>query len=205
MTTLGDLETALARDLRDSSNNTWSTTELGDMLNAGIAKVSELQPREIVQTIGTVASPTRTYDASSFTHIYRLDAWSSGGNFAGTLPIESGDTDTGWAFHGGVIYLPPSWMPSDGPTLQAWGYAAFTQLQATSSTTDLPTALQYSVRLYAQVEATLRLINDRTAFSQWQSDPANSDVSLLAMTQAYYQLRSRWRDEERSLRKGRKM
>lgn len=205
MTTLSDLETKLARTLRDTSHNTWSTTELDDLINAGILAVSDVAPREIVQTIGTVAAGVNSYAASSFSYVYRVDVYASSGEFWGTIPPETDGPDSGWQFHGGVVYLPPNWLPPDGSTVQAWGYGAYLQLSASSSTTDLTARAMAAVMLYGQIEGYGRLIADRAAFGQWQADPGNTDTTMLALNQAYFSLRRRWEAEQRLLRRMRKL
>lgn len=205
MTTLSDLETDLALRLRDTAHNTWSTTELDDLINDGILAVSDLAPREIVQTIGTVAAGVYSYAASSFSYVYRVDIYTSAGSYAGAVPPETDGADSGWQFHGGVIYLPPNWLPAAGSTVQAWGYGAYTQLAVSSSTTDLSARAMAAVLMYGQIEGYGRLIADRAAFGQWQADPGNGDVTLLALNQTYFSLRRRWQEEQRTLRRMRKL
>ncbi len=204
MTTLAQLEVTVARALRDTARNTWDTTELDDLINQGIDVLSELSPREIVQTVGTVAASTYSYSVSAFTSVYRLDVYTSGGSYSGQIEHGIGGADTGWEVHGGVIYLPPNWLPSTGSTLRAWGYAAFTQLSATSSVTDLTPALIHSLVVFCQGEAASRLLNDRAMFGQWQADPANSDATLLGLNQTAFRWRRRWEEEARRLRRLRK-
>lgn len=204
MTTLSDLETKLARALRDTAHGTWSTDELDDLINAGILAVSDVAPREIVQTVGTVAAGVNSYSASSFSYVYRVDIYTASGELYGTIPCETDGPDSGWQFHGGVVYLPPNWLPPDGSTVQAWGYGAYIQLAVSSSTTDLSARAMVAVVLFGQIEGYGRLIADRAAFGQWQAEPDNRDTTLLALNQTYFSLRRRWEAEQRLLRRMRK-
>jgi hypothetical protein len=205
MTTLADMQTTLARRVRDTTNATWSADELADLINAGIGAVSDLAPREIAQTVGTVAANVYTYDASSFSFAYRVDVYASSGELWGEIPISTQGADDGWSLHGGVLYTPPSWQPPAGSTIRLFGYAAYAQLSSTTSTTDLTSRLQAAVLLFARIEAMDGLLADRAAFGQWQSDPDNRDTTLLALAQTVNILRRRWDVEARAIRKMRKL
>lgn len=205
MTTLADIETKLARALRDTAHNTWLQAENYDLINAGIGAISDLAPREIVQTVGTVAAGVASYDVSAFVRVYRVDIYTSAGSYSHTIPSTTDGPNDGWETHGGVLYLPPGWLPAAGSTVRALGYGAYVQLSASTSTTDLTDRLIAAVVLYGQIEGYGRLIADRAAFGQWQSDPDNRDVTLLALNQTYYSLRRRWDSEQRLLRRMRKL
>jgi hypothetical protein len=204
--TLSDIRTQVARDLRDSSNNTWSTTELNDLINQGLDALADFYPLEIVSTFATVSSGVFSYSASSFTNVYRVDIYSSAGSYTGTLPAGIGDgPDSGWELHGGVIYLPPNWTLDAGSTLTAFGYGRYIQLSADTSTTDADTAGVNAVRIFCQAEAFGRLLADRAAFQQWQASPGNTDTTLLGLSQVAFSWRRRWQEEQRRLRRLRKL
>lgn len=206
MATFSELKTQVSRDLRDSSNNTWSTAEVGDLINQGIDALADFYPREIVQTVGTVSAGVVSYAASSYTNVYRLDVYTAGGEYAGAIPHGIGDgPDSGWEFHGGVLYLPPSWLPGAGHTLRAWGYGRYLQLSADSATTDVDAAGIWAVRVFCQAEGFGRLLADRAAFQQWQADPGNVDVTSLALNQLVFAQRRRWQEERQRLRRMRKL
>ena len=204
MTTLAQLEVMVSRDLRDSTNATFTLPEIDDLINQGIDEVGQFYPKEIVQTIGTVSAGVISYAAASFATIYRLDFYTSSNSYKDTMPSGIGGANSGWELHGGVLYLPPSYAYTSGDTLRAWGYGRYIQLSASSDTTDLDTAGIFAVRLFAQVEAFARLANDRALFQQWQADPSNAGVSEPQIVQWYQSARSRWRDRQRTLRRMRK-
>jgi hypothetical protein len=205
MATLADLRTRLARDLKDTSNATFSTTELDDLINQGIDSLGDVYPKEIVQTIGTVSSGVFTYALGDFNHIYRIDVYTSSGDYRATLPSGWGDgPNSGWEQHAGVLYLPPSWPLSDGDTLRAFGYGRYIQLAASTATTDLDTSGAAAVLVFASAEAFARLMSDRAKFQQWQAEAGNTDVTLLQLGSLVSQARGRWREEQRRLRRLRK-
>jgi hypothetical protein len=205
MATLSDLRTYVSRDLRDTGNTTWSTGEIDDLINQGIDELASFYPKEIVSTVGTVSAGVVSYAASSYTNIYRIDQY-SGTTFMGSLAHGVGEgPDSGWELHAGVLWLPPTYPPPAGYTLRAYGYGAYTQLAASSSVTDLDTSGQWAVRIFAQVEGLFHLINDRAKFKQWQTDPQNTDVGLLALNQMYGAASSRWARQVQRLRTIRKL
>jgi len=205
MTTLLDIRTQVARDLRDTSNATWSTDELDDLINQGLDALADFYPREIVQTIGTVASGTYSYAATSFTNAYRLDIYTSAGSYDGEIPHGIGGADSGWELHGNVVYLPPNWMPDAGDTLRLWGYGRYTQLATDNDATDADTAGVNAVRVFCQVEAFQRLLANRVTFQQWQASPGNTDTTVLGMNQIAFSAQRRWEREQRRLRRMRKL
>ena len=204
MATLADLRTGLSRDLRDTSNATFSVSEIDDLINQGIDAVGDLYPREIVQTIGTVSAGVVSYAASSYTRVYRLDVYTSAGSYRTEIPQGIGGANTGWEFHGGIIYLPPSYTWTAGDTLRAFGYGRYVQLSASTQTTDLDATATWAVRVFGQKEAFERLISDRVKFQQWQSNSNATDVTALGLAQLASSARQRWRNEQIRLRRMRK-
>lgn len=206
MATLADLRTKLALDLRDTGNDTFTTAELDDLINEGIDVVGGFYPREVVTTAGTVSSGVFTYDLSAFTNIYRVDLYTSDGVFRTTIPHGIGDgPNSGWETHAGVLYIPPSWTYSEGDTVRVFGYAAYTQLSASTATTDLNTQATAVALLYAQAEAMQRLVFDRAKFQQWVADSNNTDVNGLTMAQLADQASARFERRKAALRKIRKL
>lgn len=205
MATLSDLRTSLARDLRDTSNATWSTAELDDRINQGIDAVGSFYPREIVSTFATVSASVISYAATSYSSIYRIEQY-DGTTFMGIVPHAAGEgPDSGWELHAGIVWLPPTFQMPAGYTLRAYGYGAYVQLTASTQTTDLDTSGIKAVLLFAQGEALWALVADRAKFRQWQADSQNTDVTALALAQMYNTSRGRWAAEVRRLRKMRKL
>ena len=200
MTTLSDLRTQVAADLRDAAFDTWTSDEIDDLINQGIDAVGDVYPRQIVQTIGTVSASVSSCSASAFRYVFRLDIYTSAGSYDGEMPHAISGADSGWEFHNGIIYLPPNWMPDAGDTLRAWGYGSYVQLSSSTSTTDLDTSAQNAVRVFCQAEGFHRLIASRVAYQQWQSQSANTDVTALALNQIAFNASRRWETEKARLR-----
>lgn len=182
-TALSDLRTQLARQLRDTSNTTWSVAELDDLINQGIDALADFYPKEIVQTIGTVSANTVSYAASSFSTIYRIAIYTSASSYRYDLPGGMGSTDSGWELHNSIVYLPAGWTMNNGDTIQAWGYGRYVQLSASTQTTDMDQSGVWAVLAFARAQALENLVNDRAQFQQWQSNSNGTDVTELAMLQ----------------------
>ena len=205
-TSLSDLRTYVAQDLRDTGNATWDTNEIDALVNQGIDALADIYPKEIVQTVATVAASTYSYAAASFTNIYRLDIYSSAGSYGGILPCGTGeDANSGYELHGGVLYLPALYSLTAGTTLRAFGYGRYIQLSAASSVTDLDASGIWAVRVFCQAKAFGRLLSDRAQFQQWQSNSNNTDVTAIGLAQLWQSARAEWRDERARLRRVRKL
>lgn len=205
MATLSDIRTYVSMDLRDPSNVTFSTAEVDDLINQGIDALADVYPREIVSDFATIAASTYSYSAASFSRIYRIDLYNSAGTFRAELPSGIGEgANSGWELHGGVVYLPPSLTYTTGDVMRAFGYARYTQLSASTQTTDLDQSGMWAVRVFAQSEAYQRLLNDRAKYQQWQTQSNNTDVRLADLDRTSYNLQRRWQAEQRRLRRLRK-
>lgn len=205
MTTLLELRTAVARDLRDSGFSTWSQSEIDDLVNLGIDEVSEVYPREVVDSASSISAGVKTYDlATDFTNIYRIDIYSTT-TFRFTIPHGIGaGPNSGWELHGGILYLPPSVTFTAGETLRAFGYARYVQLDAASSTTEMDARAIWGVRQFARSEGFQNLIADRTQFQQWQTASGNTDVTAIALAQLAANAQRRWDRARQRLRRMRK-
>lgn len=205
MATLADLRTYVSRDLRDTGNATWSVAEVDDLINQGIDALADVYPKEIVQTIGTIAAGTYSYAAASFTNLYRLDFYTSDGTYHGQLDHGfGGGANGGWELHGGVVYIPPSYTFQTGDTLRAFGYGRYIQLSASTATTDLSSEGIFAVRVFAQAEAFGRMIADRVKSQQWQSNSNATDTTALGLAQIAGSAARRWEKEKSRLRRLRK-
>src|SRR5687767_10842399 len=103
MATLADLRTYVSRDLRDPNNNTFSTTEVDDLVNQGIDALADVYPKEIVTTVGTVSGGVLTYSVSSYSNIYRVDIYTSDGSYRTEIPHAFEGRNSGWETHGSVL------------------------------------------------------------------------------------------------------
>jgi len=206
MTTLANLITYVSQDLRDSANNTWSSSEVTDLINAGIDTLSDLKPFEKIDTT-TISAGVKTYALpSSLSLVYRVDVYTTSGSYSWTIPPAQGDgPNAGWEVHASILHLPPSVNWTAGETLRLYGYGRYVQLAASSSTTDLDTALIWALRAWCKVEAFQQLIADRVRYEQWQVSSANIDVTPIALGQLWLSSRRRWEQEQQRLRRMRKL
>lgn len=204
MATLLDIRGDIQAAVRDTTAATWSTDEIDLYVNQGIDALADFYPREIVQTVGTVSAGVSSYAASSFTRAYRLDVYSSAGSYRFEIPHLIGEANSGWEIHGSVIYLPPSYTWTAGDTLRLWGYGRYTQLAASSSTTDLDQSGIYAVMEFAKYRLLDGLIYDRARFQQWQADSQNTDTSLATLGQQALMAQRKWEAEKTRLRRMRK-
>lgn len=206
MTTLANLITYVSQDLRDSSNATFSTTEVTDLINRGIDVLGSVFPREIVSNSTTISSGVTTYALpTGMTYLYRADIYTDAGSYYSTLGRGTGEgPDSGWETHADTLYLPPNLNLSAGYTLRLWGYGNWTQLSVSSATTDLSTTAQWALRLFCQSEALGLLLIDRAKFQQWQTASNNTDVSAIGVAQLYQIASRRWEREVSRLRRLRK-
>lgn len=205
MATLLDIRTDIAAAVRDTAFATWTTGEVDDRINQGIDALAAFYPKEIVSDFATISGGVRSYAASSFQNIYRIDIY-SGTTYQRTMPHGNGDgPDSGWELHAGVIWLPPTFGVSNGYVLRAFGYGGYVQLSASTSTTDLDTSGRFAVQVFAEVELLTSLITDRAKFQQWQTDSNNTDVTALALAQLHGGATARWQREKQRLRKMRKL
>lgn len=206
MTTLANLEVMVARDLRDSANRVWATAELDDLINEGIDTLGDIYPKEVVDKSITISAGVYTYTLpTTFSRVYRLDIFNSSNSYTGTYPQGLGDGGDGWEVHAGVLFLAPIYIPDASSTLRIFGYGRYTQLSASSATTDLPTEALWALRTFCKAQAFDALIMDRGRFQQWQTDQTNTDTTLGGLLAAAQQARQDWRLEMRRLRRMRKL
>lgn len=204
-TTLSNLQTQVARDLRDAANAVWSTDELGDLINAGIDALADFYPKEVVDFSTTITSGVYSYALpSTFTQVYKIDIYSTSSSYLGAYAPSLGDSDSGWETHGNVIWLSPLNIPTASYKLRLFGYGRYLQLSASSSTTDMDATGIWAVRAFCKAEGFYALMYDRAKFAQWGTDQTNSDVSATQMLQMSSVARQTWRNQQQRLRRMRK-
>jgi hypothetical protein len=203
--TLSDIRTTVARKVRDTTNATFTTSELDDAINQGIDAIGSFYPKDIVSTFATVSAGVLSYAASSYDSIYRIEVY-SGTSHMGDLSPSIGDgADSGWDLHAGVVYLPPGYTVNAGYTLKAFGYGPYIQLAAATSVTDLDTRALNALYVFCQAELVYSLVIDRLKFQQFQADTNSTDTTALAMAQIYASTAARWEREKQRLKKIRKL
>ncbi len=227
MATFQDLVDAIQVELRDTSAVTWSEAEIISLANLGIQHVQSVYPKEIVKEVPwtnpaisnglksvDISTTTNTAGGDKFLSLFRIDVFgnSSGSRtgFHETIVTSSGEgANSGWDFHGGILYFPPGYTIISPAILRIYGYGTYnicaSGVSASSVTVDLDSAAEYAVRVFVQSEALYRLDNDRAAFQQWQVSSGATDVTPLGMNQLAFSARSRWKDEFRRIRRMRRL
>lgn len=180
-TTFTQLQTQVSRDVRDPGNATWTTTEIGDLINLGIDDYGRLHPREVVSAITAVAPATSVPLPSPLTSLFRVDVYDTAGTkFLRVLPPTTWDgPEGGWELHAGTLSFPPSPPYILPDNIKCWGYATYTQLVNGTDVTDLDTEGIDYVRAWCQNEILSRLLNDRATFQQWQQQSSATDTSFV--------------------------
>lgn len=227
MATFQDLVDAIQVELRDTNAVTWSEAEIVSLANLGIQHVQSVYPKEIVREVQwtnpsisnglksvDISTTTNTAGGDKFLSIFRIDVFgnSSGSRtgFHETIVTSSGEgANSGWDFHGGILYFPPAYTIISPAILRIYGYGTYnicaSGVSASAVTVDLDSAAEYAVRVFVQSEALYRLVNDRAAFQQWQVSSGATDVTPLGMNQLAFSARSRWKDEFRRIRRMRRL
>lgn len=216
--TLASLTPLVSADLRDSSNQTFSTTDVGEMINAALAEIGRLCPQQFREDIkpSTLTASTADYllQASLFpsgnplVEVRRVEVWDDSttpDSFVGRLRPAAGEyanvSATGWEFWGGKLTLTGAQLASLDLTkhfLRVWGYAPYPQL-AGSVSVDLPTERHYALREYCQVEGLRRLIASRELFTQWQTHDQNTNVTMAALMNMFATAQATWRSRARQI------
>ena len=207
MPTLNDIQTTLARSLRDTALGTFTSAELNDWINRGIDSIADVYPKEVSDYSITIAANVFTYaPTTAFSRIYRVDVHSSSDSYLGVFPKGIGDgRDSGWEWHASLLWLPPNRAIGTGNKLRLFGYARYIQLSAATSTTELDQSAINAVISFAEAEAMMALMADRAKFQQWQATPGNTDVSLIQVASIQQRAEQRWRREQTRMRRMRKL
>ena len=204
--TLAQLRTAVARDLRDPSMQTFVAAVITDLINAGIEEVSRIYPREVVEELTPVAS---TYEYSTVCETaFRVEVWRSGKFHVLLTPNEGETSQTGWDLWAGKLRLSAPMVDQASvatDTYRVWGYAPYAQLTADGDVSDLDTRGEWAVRHFARAQAFTLMHNDRAMFKQWQGQSQNTDVTSNQLNQMVSLYNSEWDRTRNYLRRLRRV
>jgi len=204
---LATLRASVARDLRDPTYKTFSTTEVNDLINAGIVEVSRVAPVESLQSV--VFQGNQAEYPVAVTDAFRVELYVDG-EYNATIPPNTDDDSAqgGWDLFGGMLHVPWSLVPrlseDTQDTFRVWGYRNRSTLSADNESLEGDADIEQSVRTYALLEGYQRLVNSRALFQQWVQTPGNSDVSptqLMGFAQTYESQWQRIRQQMRKLRR----
>ena len=222
MATRADIRIQIRRELRDVDGNTWLDTELNDLINAGINAVSDLSPREAVETVTLTAAtlgsqfglPKIVDPTTTFRNIFRVEVLTVDGMVWQTLPPDNGEgSSSGWSFWQGNVRLPEKYtLPVtyngggyEQVVVRIYGYADHTLLNSDATETTLTTREQDAVRVFCTAEALSRLMINRATFQQWQVASGATNVSISELAVLANSARYRWSQERGKLRKMRRI
>lgn len=196
------LRESISRDLHDPENETFSTTEINDLINMGIAELNRLCAKEYRADIVLVAN-TYTYALDSTVDgLYRVEMWKDAAYYF-TIPRMVDDlTTSGWDVFENILYLPRSLsFNATTDTMTVWGYELRDPAMLDDDVVDCDLDGESLIRAYAQYTCFQRLIMNRALFQQWQTNTNNSDVSatqLLGMASVYA---NEWRAQRSRVRR----
>jgi hypothetical protein len=188
--TLSDLQTACARDLRDTNKRTFKDPDLTDLINAGVEEVGRVYPREMLLTIA-VTPGTYDIDMPDTQQVVRVESWRNGNlHVAYENGADEASSQIGWEFWAGSLRMPKGAIDglNAADSLRIWGYQGYPQLVAPTDDSLLPDSAEWGVRRYVRATAYQQLHGDRALFKQWQAQSQNSDVSMNMLSQmvAFY-------------------
>jgi hypothetical protein len=207
--TLTELEARVARDLRDPDLDTFTTAQLDDFINMGIAELNTIRPKE--SRVVYQGDKDWATDLLPFNYVWMVEI-AVEANVGDTLmysPIHAAAVDfgyerSGWEFYAGHIRLPGLYESGisnlvDRYTaaqvyIAVWGYADREFLLTGTDVADFESGLdELIVRLYAKGEGLRALSNDFALYQQWQAAANNADISptqlgnLMAAAQGDFQ------------------
>jgi hypothetical protein len=209
--TLSQIRTACRVEIRDVNSATWSDTEVDQMINSAIDWLNGFYPKEQIISVpytqpisGSVFSVTLSVVEDFWP--FRVDVYDKDGKYRQTIMSSNQEgPDSGWDYFADTLFLPPHYaLPTPG-TLSVLGYSHEPQLSSSTQTTSLNSSALSSLRSFVGAHAFERLLSDRAAFQQWQVQSGNSDVSALSMNQITLTNQARVRQEERRLRRLRRL
>jgi len=188
------LQAAISRDIHDASNKTFSTNEVNDLINMGIAELNQLQPVEYLDDVALTADIfTYTLD-TRVDQVIRVELWRDS-VFYRQLPAKDGNSLSGWDFFGLTLLLPTNTVFDDSTDqLRVYGYRGRDPLTDDADVAEIDLEGETLIRAYAQFAVFERLISSRSLFQQWQTNSNNTDVSPTQLWNFANLYASVWRD-----------
>lgn len=195
-----DLRTAIRRDLRDSAEKGFTNAEIDDLIDFAFVEVSNAYPKEVIDEFECQAG--KTGYTTICTEVFRVEV-ERGGNL---IHIQPGDGDpssqSGWELFGGALWLTD--RTADALTaddnLRIWGYAPRIRPNGDDDVVDCDEIAERGVRAFAVLNGWQRLAASRALFSQWNSQPGNTDVSLNQLTGWAATAEAQWQSLRRQMR-----
>jgi hypothetical protein len=217
--TFGELKTTLASRLSDPDGDVFTDAILAELVNEALAEVGRYAPAMFTEDI-TLVEDTLSYiirsdvfngEATPEIELTRVELWDGDQTppviVYSILPAHaetSTRSDLGWTNWGGTLYLPNfAHTIFDGHEdtyfLRIYGYSPYVPLAEDEDVSGVSNEVKWALMTYAQLEATQRLVNDRTLFKQWQTRAGNSDISAAGLMNEMNLLRDEWRRRSRAI------
>lgn len=201
MSTLSELRSQVARDLRDPDHKTFLADHVDDLINAGIEEVSRVYPREVIAALAA-STGTTTYDLTSIVtgrvvDIWRLELWRNSVFYMGIPRAADPDegSQQGYDAYAEDLAIPvgvANAIVTATDELRVWGYAEYDQLGADAQQSQLDVSGEWAVRRYSRASAFELMQADRSQFAQWQAASQNTDVTTNQLTQMVALYRAEW-------------
>ena len=179
--TLAQLRDSVEQDLRDSSNEAFSTAEVDDLINEGIVEVNRVYPLQEIETVDIIdtdedGNVDRTYTITS-TEVQRAEVWRDG-EFRETIPEIDTVGNSGWDIWGSTFTL-PTWvvLDEDVDSVLLYGYGNRDYLSDDADVAEFDAEAEYAVRCFAKMRGYQALQNDRALYQQWLKAPGNNEMS----------------------------
>ena len=218
MTTLAQLRTKVADDIRDPDAKTFDQTAVDSMINSAIAEVGRLAPARFQEDIDPVENQFEyTLQQGVFTEavpeieVSRVELWDTTTTpmmpRQMIAPASQGYVNfsgTGWYNRDGVLEVPYDlvrFMGSDVANylLRVWGYRPYPSVSADADVIPVSGEREEAVRDYVLVKALKRLSMERDLFTQWQTRAGNTDVSPASLMNMLNIATADWKQRARSI------
>jgi len=207
--TLLQLRTMVRTDLRDPDGTTFEDQTVTDFVNAGIAEISRIAPRESRQQIPF--DPTVNQYSTLLVDAHRVEAWDTVAvppTFFTLIPPQADNdfnsSQAGWEIWAGSLSIPSGWTSGLTPSRHSfvvWGWMGYAQLVNDTDVADFTDAnLVWAVREYAAVAGFEYLMADRALFEQWATQANNTDVTPAALANMLSLWLSKWERRRKQLR-----
>ena len=203
--TLLQLRDKVEQDLRDSSNRVFSTGEIDDLINEGIAELNRIYPlveTEDVDIIDTDedGNVDRTYTVLT-TEISRAEVWRDGA-FRENVRLTEGEGNDGLDLWGDTLTV-PTWLVLDetSDVIRLYGYQNRDGLENDTDVAEFDLDAEYACRLYAKLRGYQALQNDRSLQQQWLKAPGNNEMSATQLDQMVNTYVAQWERKRGQLRR----
>jgi hypothetical protein len=202
--TLTELQTRCARDLRDTANATFSTSQLLDFINDGISEINQLKPLEQKLILTAEASQS----GLDFTYIWKVEIVATDTYGQNVIPPNNDESrwQNGWTYFDGVLTLPQGLQRDlnigyDDASLElvVYGYRPRDPLADAADVPDFTLEDEMAVRKFVRLSGFRTLVDDRSLFQQWQAQSNNTDVSATQLLNIAQVAESEWRRTRQNL------